>query len=157
MKKRIVIIILVLFALICGLTVIQTRSIFRRVTKDVEQTGFYTVSFEPDSLDQASVGNVTDKDCIDTVSGFLKEASFRGFIFERNIVRTPEKHGVRVILAAADNKWYEVQLTDEAFDECYIRPLSGLYSERCHIKIGNCQDLYEFVRDYTAAHQTQQK
>ena len=155
MKKRIVIIILALVVLLCGLIAVQTWSIHSRVTKHIGQTGISSISFDSDSPDYSAVSNLTDRECIDTVSRFLKEASFRGLLPEKSIIRAAEKHCVRMVLLTADNKWYEIQLTDKSFDECYIRPFTGLYSRRCYIKIGNCQDFYEYVRDYIEAHQTQ--
>ena len=152
MKKRAAIIVLALVILICGSLIVQTFSIYGRLTKYIDRLGVYSIGIDP-YTDMDPVENLTDKDCIDTVSRLLKEASFGGLIPEGSIVRSAEKRYIRVLLVAADNRCYEIQLTDENHDECYIRPLRGLYSEYCYIKIGHCQGLHEYIWDYMEAQQ----
>ncbi len=151
MKKRVVIIVLALVILICGALIIQTISIYGRLTKHIDRLGVYSIGIDP-YTDMDPVENLTDKDCIENVSRLMQEASFCGLIPERSIVRSAEKRYLRVLMVAADNRCYEIQLTDENHDECYIRPLAGLYSENCYIKIGHCQELYEYIWNYMEAH-----
>lgn len=150
-KKRVVLVLFVLAVVICGIVSLQTASIYKRLTKNIESLGIYSITIVPYTTDYPLIENLTDQDFIDHVSCFLKEASFRGLISESNIIRTSEKRYVRLLLVAADNRCYEIQLTDQKDDECYIRPMTGLYSENSYIKIGNCQDLYSYVWNYMKA------
>ena len=151
MKKRAAIIVLALALLICGALIIQAISVYDRLTKHIDGLGVYSIGIDP-YTDMEPVENLTDKDCIENVSRLMREASFCGLIPERSIVRSAEKRYIRVLMVAADNRCYEIQLTDENYDECYIRPLTGLYSENCYIKISNCQNLYEYVWGYIEAY-----
>ncbi len=150
-KKLLVMILFVLAVIICGIVLIKTASIYNRLTKNIESLGIYSASMVPYTTDYPLIENLTDQDFIDHVSRYLKEASFRGLISESNIIRTSEKRYVRLLLVAADNRCYEIQLTDQKDNQCYIRPMTGWYFENSYIKIGNCQDLYSYVWNYIKA------
>ena len=107
-KKLVVMILFVLAVVICGIVCIQTASIYMRLTKNIESTGIYSITLDPYTTDYSAIENLKDKDFINHVSRFLKEASFRGLILESGIIRSSEKRYVRLLLVAADNRCYEI-------------------------------------------------
>ena len=154
-KKKRIICVCVAFVVIIASALLYyagARVLFSRWIINIEKADLYSVSFEPLSTELRSVDNITEDESLDTIKEYLKEIRFDGFISERSITRTSEMDYCQLLLAYRD-KVMELQLTDKDVDQCYLRPIKGLFSKNVYVKLSNCQSLYDYAWQYILENQ----
>lgn len=149
MRKKTVLMIVLILVLILVCICLYTNRVYKSVTKNVMSLQIDAVSFHSYS-DHEDINNVRDPDVIERIKEYLSVVSFGGFITESGIKRTEDNDICLLSIACKDGPSYEIQLTSDEIDQCYIRTLKGLFSDAVYIKISNCTELYNWVLDYIA-------